>query len=414
MSIESLRKEINKKYNEELMVKGSKIKDCVRWSTGSLALDLEIGGGYPTGKIITVLGNYSDGKTSTVLKGVAEFQIAFPDKEVVWVDVEGSWDRNWAQQLGVRADDVWVVQPAYQQQAFDIIDKCIEHDAGLIVLDSVAALVPKEEAEASFEDWQIGLAARINSKAMRGFQSTLNTKAESGVPPTLILINQLRDQIGMYKPQAEPGGRAISFHSSLKIYLRKGDLFPKPKDNYDVSVVPKAQQVKFYVEKNKTAPPKTRGFFWFYFDTADKARTKGTIDHTEELVRYCQEYKVINQVSKGWFTIEDPITGELSDKIHGINSCVTLLRKHPDWYEPMKALLLQRVKEKYDSAEEQELVDSSVETTDEDKGVEGSKEGGSPASEWFGFDSVGERGSDINSASLSAQTDGKGLAWNQA
>ena len=395
MSLDKLTKEVNKKYKTELMVKGSKIKQMQRWSSGSIALDFELGGGLPTGKIITVVGHYSDGKTSIVLKATGEYQRAFPEKEVLWIDAEGCWDDAWSTTLGVDADSVYVVQPEFQQQAFDIINKAIEHDVGLVVVDSVAALVPKEEAEASFEDWNIGLAARINSKAMRGFQSTLNSRATSNdvaVPPTIILINQMREAIGggPYKTETEPGGKAIGFHSAIKIYLKRGDFYPKPKTNWSGDVQPKAQQIKFFIEKNKTAPPRRTGHLWYYFDDLDEVRRKGTIDQVEEIFRYAKMYDIVQQRG-GYYDIILP--GRDTKTFQGSTAAAHYIRTSPEVWQSIRSELMARIERSYSaSGEEQEVADTPEPATNEEAGAASSEADEGGANFWFGSDAVGEAG----------------------
>lgn len=310
MSIDSLVKQANKKYGTNIMAKGSSIVEMPRIPTGSLSLDVETGGGIPVGRISTFSGHFSDGKTSIVLKIVAEYQKKFPEKEVVWIDAEGAWDDNWSRTLGVDADNVYLIHPEYSQQAFDLAEQCITEDVGLLVIDSIAALVPKEEAEATMEDWQIGLAARINNKFVRRTHSSLNDKRGNDVPPTVILINQLRQNVGGYgAAETEPGGKGIGFAASIRIKIRRGDLYPKAKSNYDQTVVPKAQEIKFFIEKNKTAPPQTRGHVWFYFDSLDQFRPKGCYDRLEEIIRYAKKYDIITQRGP-MFDLPDPDTGE--------------------------------------------------------------------------------------------------------
>lgn len=335
MTISNLVNQANKKYGTAIMSKGSQVIQMPRIPTGSLSLDVETGGGIPVGRITTISGQYSDGKTSIVLKIVGEFQKKFPDKEVVWIDAEGAWDSNWANTLGVDADNVFLVHPEYSQQAFDIAEQCITADVGLLVIDSIAALVPKEEAEATMEDWQVGLAARINNKFIRRTHSSLNDKRGSDVPPTVILINQLRENVGGYgNNETEPGGKGIGFAASVRIKVRKGELYPKAKSNFDTTVVPKAQLIKFYVEKNKTAPPQTRGHVWFYFDTLDTFRRKGQYDRLEEIIRYAKKYNIVQQRHSA-FDIPDPQSGEIQT-FKGSTALAEYIRSNEDvrlWIE---------------------------------------------------------------------------------
>lgn len=389
MSISKLLGQANKKYGTEIMSRGSAVSTLPRIPTGSLSLDVETGGGIPIGRITTFSGHYSDGKTSIVLKIVAEFQKHFPEKEVVWIDAEGAWDSNWSRTLGVDPDRVYLVHPEYSQQAFDIAEQCITADVGLLVIDSIAALVPKEEAEATMEDWQVGLAARINNKFIRRTHSSLNDKRNNAVSPTVILINQLRENVGAYGGgETEPGGKGIGFAASVRIKIRRGDLYPKAKSNYDQTVVPKAQQVKFFVEKNKTAPPQTRGHLWFYFDTLDEYRVKGSYDRLEEVIRYAKKYDIVTQRAS-MFDLADPITGEVTS-FKGSTALAEHIRDNEDVRLWIEEAVMEKVKAGYDS-QEQSVVRSD--TGDDEAEREESSEGPEreeAASERS--DPVGERG----------------------
>ena len=389
MSIGKLLGQANKKYGTEIMSKGSAVSTLPRIPTGSLSLDVETGGGIPIGRITTFSGHYSDGKTSIVLKIVAEFQKHFPEKEVVWIDAEGAWDSNWARTLGVDPDSVYLVHPEYSQQAFDIAEQCITADVGLLVIDSIAALVPKEEAEATMEDWQVGLAARINNKFIRRTHSSLNDKRNNAVSPTVILINQLRENVGGYgNGETEPGGKGIGFAASVRIKIRRGDLYPKAKSNYDQTVVPKAQQVKFYVEKNKTAPPQTRGHLWFFFDTLDEYRVKGSYDRLEEVIRYAKKYDIVTQRAS-MFDLADPVTGEITS-FKGSTALAEHIRDNDDVRLWIEAAVMEKVKEGYDSQEQSLEQPSSRD--DEAAGEESSEESGREESTSERSDTVGEGG----------------------
>lgn len=387
--IDDLLTKANKKYETSLMVKGSGTLEMPRIPTGSLSLDAETGGGIPVGRITTFSGQYSDGKTSIVLKIVAEFQRKFPEKDVVWIDAEGAWSNAWAATLGVDYERVYRIYPEYSQQAFDLAEQSITADVGLLVIDSIAALVPKEEAEATMEDWQVGLAARINNKFIRRTHSSLNDKRGNDVPPTVILINQLREAVGGYGNQeTEPGGKGIGFAASVRIKVRKGELYPKPKSAYDETVVPKAQLIKFYVEKNKTAPPHTRGHLWFYFDTLDNYRTKGSYDRLEELIRYAKKFDIIIQRGSMYDLLVNPETGEVKT-FKGSNALATYIRGDEPLFRRLEQEVIERVI-KHNSESKPELV--VEERDDEAEGDESSEGSGGETSSSIGSNSLGETG----------------------
>lgn len=398
MTISNLVNQANKKYGTAIMSKGSQVIQMPRIPTGSLSLDVETGGGIPVGRITTISGQYSDGKTSIVLKIVGEFQKKFPDKEVVWIDAEGAWDSNWANTLGVDADNVFLVHPEYSQQAFDIAEQCITADVGLLVIDSIAALVPKEEAEATMEDWQVGLAARINNKFIRRTHSSLNDKRGSDVPPTVILINQLRENVGGYgSAETEPGGKGIGFAASVRIKVRKGELYPKAKSNFDTTIVPKAQLIKFYVEKNKTAPPQTRGHVWFYFDTLDTFRRKGQYDRLEEIIRYAKKYNIVQQRHSA-FDIPDPQSGEIQT-FKGSTALAEYIRSNEDVRLWIEKEVMERVWS--DAKTQQGLVGS--EDIEQEEGRESSEGAGGETSSSKRSNSLAEGRPDVGQLLGSAQ-----------
>lgn len=385
-TIAEVLKEVRKQHGE-IITKGNETLPRQRFPTQSLSLDLELGGGVPVGAITLVVGEYSDGKTAMVLKMVAGFQEKYPNKEVVWIDAEGAWEEKWSNKLGVRTEDVHVVHPEYSQQAFDIAEKLIDADVGLIVIDSIAALVPKEEAEASMEDWQVGLAARINNKFIRKMHSVLNDKKKDDIPPSVILINQLRETMGS-KGMVEPGGKGIGFAASVKIVTRKGDYYPSAgttTGRFDVKVAPpKAQCIKFYVEKNKTAPPKTRGHVWFFFDTLDKKRPAGCYDTIEEVVRYCKKYGVCVKNAKMWYGI-DPETGEIEKELNGATAFADYVRARPALQIWIRAQLEEAIR---NAGEEQE-VEPAEDGDNETEGDESSEESWSEETAGIGSNSLG-------------------------
>lgn len=319
-------REINKSVGADVIRKGDSIENGPRIPTGSLSLDAELGGGWASGKINTVSGNESSGKTSIVLKSVAEFQKKWPEKEVVWIDVEGAWDKKWAAILGVVVDDVTLVEPQYSEQAFDIAEKAIINDVGLIVIDSITALLPKAEAEGDMETVLVGLQARLNSKFFKKAQAALLDHRDKEIKPTFLLISQLREQIGMHMPEVEPGGRALRFYSSIKVKIQRGEFYPPSKTKKNEDVQPKAQAIHFHTIKNKTFPGQRRGHFWFYFDTLDKYRPKGCYDRLEEVIRYAVKYRIVNRRGK-MYDIPDPDSGELIS-LEGSSKLASYIREH--------------------------------------------------------------------------------------
>ena len=214
-------------------------------SSGSLMLDLALGvNGFPKGRIIEIFGPESSGKTTVALHAIAEVQ-----KEggrAAFIDAEHALDPVYAKRLGVNIDELLISQPDTGEQALEICEALVRSEAvDIVVIDSVAALVPKAEIEGEMGDSHVGLQARLMSQALRKLSGTVNkTKT------TCIFINQLREKVGVMfgNPETTPGGRALKFYSSVRLDVRKGEPI-KASD----SVIGNKTVIK--VVKNKVAPP---------------------------------------------------------------------------------------------------------------------------------------------------------------
>ena len=229
-----------------IMALGNDSKQEIRGiSTGSLSLDMALGGsGLPCGRIIEIYGPESSGKTTLALHTIAEAQKSGGIAAIV--DAEHAFDPTWAKKLGVSLDTLLVSQPSSGEEAMQIVEMLVKSNAvDVIVIDSVAALVPKKELEGEIGDSHVGLQARLMSQSMRKL-----TGAISRSKTCTIFINQIREKIGVMfgSPETTPGGRALKFYTSVRIDVRRiGAL----KDG-DVQV---GQRVKAKIVKNKVAPP---------------------------------------------------------------------------------------------------------------------------------------------------------------
>ena len=229
-----------------IMALGNDSKQEIRGiSTGSLSLDMALGGsGLPCGRIIEVYGPESSGKTTLALHTIAEAQKSGGIAAIV--DAEHAFDPTWAKKLGVSLDTLLVSQPSSGEEAMQIVEMLVKSNAvDVIVVDSVAALVPKKELDGEIGDSHVGLQARLMSQSMRKL-----TGAISRSKTCAIFINQIREKIGVMfgSPETTPGGRALKFYTSVRIDVRRiGAL----KDG-DVQV---GQRVKAKIVKNKVAPP---------------------------------------------------------------------------------------------------------------------------------------------------------------
>lgn len=212
---------------------------CIR--SGSLTLDAALGGGYPRGRVVEIYGPESSGKTTLALHAIAEVQAN--GGTAAFVDAEHALDPSYAANMGVRVDDLLVTQPDCGEMALDIVDKLVRSSAvDVIVVDSVAALVPRAELEGEMSDSQIGLQARLMSKAMRKITGSLAASQS-----TVIFLNQLRSKVGVIygSPEITSGGNALKFFASIRIDTRRKEILP---DNQGI-------RCKVKVVKNKVSTP---------------------------------------------------------------------------------------------------------------------------------------------------------------
>jgi recombination protein RecA len=273
--------------------------------TGALALDLALGiGGVPRGRIVEIFGPESSGKTSLALHIIAEAQRN--GGTAAFIDAEHALDPQYARAIGVNIDDLLISQPDTGEQALEIADMLIRSGAlDVVVIDSVAALVPRAELEGDMGDTHVGLQARLMSQALRKLAGTINRSHT-----TAIFINQLREKIGVMfgSPETTPGGRALKFYSSVRIDIRRIEAIKVGTENI-------GNRVRTKIVKNKVAPPFRIAEFDIMFGEG--------ISREGSLLDVAVEEGIVRKAG-AWFTYEDEQLGQ------GREKAKDFLRQNPE------------------------------------------------------------------------------------
>lgn len=320
MSLDKALDKMNKAYGKGTVnrVKDMEMEGVDFISTGSLALDIALGGGFPKGRIVEIFGPESSGKTTATLHAIAEVQ-----KEggiAAFVDNEHALDPTYATAIGVDMDELVFSQPDSAEQTIDIIDALVRSgEVDLIVVDSVAAMTPKKELEGESGDAVVGVLARLMAQAMRKVVGAAKKN-----DCTIIFINQLREKIGVMfgSPETTPGGNALKFACSQRVDVRR-------KGSNKEGNVAVSNNVKFTIKKNKVAPPFKEAETVIEFG-------KGFIKEAEVLL-IGAEMDILEK-SGAWYSYEGTKLG------CGRDACVEILQDNPELTDEIQAKIMEQLK----------------------------------------------------------------------
>ncbi|MBP3639385.1 MAG: recombinase RecA [Muribaculaceae bacterium] len=338
--------QIEKAYGRGAVMKlgDDAIEDIEVIPTGSISLDHALGvGGYPRGRIIEIYGPESSGKTTLAIHAIAEAQKKGGIAAII--DAEHAFDRFYAQQLGVDVNNLLISQPDNGEQALEIAEQLIRSSAlDILVVDSVAALTPKNEIEGEMGDRNVGLQARLMSQAMRKL-----TGAISRTNTTCIFINQLREKIGvMFGPsETTTGGNALKFYASVRIDIRTGSTI---KDGEDIL----GRRAKVKVVKNKVAPPFKRAEFDIMFGEG--------ISRAGEILDLGVDFDIIKK-SGSWFSYD-------GDKLaQGREAAIRTLKDNPELCDEIAA----KIYAELDKADNNPMLRAKLAAKEKERAAEAEK-----------------------------------------
>ncbi len=312
-------KQVQDKYGKDQLGFFDQNKKVQVISSGSYKLDEALGiNGFPCGRIVEIYGNEASGKTTLALQAVRECQRN--NMKAAYVDLEYTLNLDYMKNLGIDLDRLLIARPEYGEQAFAIIEALVKTKMiDLIVLDSVAALVPKSELEANIEDQSIGLLPRLMSKALRRLQAILR-----GSNACVIFINQIREKVGVAygNPEITPGGKALRFYSSIRLELKRTEILKE--NNESVGI-----KSRVSVIKNKLAAPFKVAYLEFYFNRG--------VDSFAEIVDLAIQHDVIKK-NGSWYSFEN------SKLCQGRGSLIAMMHQDGKLFKSVQAKTLSQAR----------------------------------------------------------------------
>ena len=290
-SLASIISSVNKKYGDDMVVKGSAVKEELpRITTGVLSYDLMLGGGWPVNQWSEIIGEESSGKTALAYKTIAANQAANPEFVALWIAAE-EYVPEYAKAIGVDLERLWVVESNVMEHVYDLVIKALDNRAvDIIVIDSLPALVPGDEAEKTMEEFTVGLGARLTGKFLRkSSKAQKRSMLFEDRGCTGIIINQWREKIGVMwgDNRTTPGGKAKNFHYFCRVEVKR-DEWLKEKDETV------GQTIKARTLKNKTHPPQKVAVVDFYFSKS-AGYYLGDFDVIKDMVNIGIAYDIITR-----------------------------------------------------------------------------------------------------------------------
>jgi len=318
MSLDKVLAGLNKTYGQGTVHKmkdfGSEMK-VEMMSTGSLSIDILLGGGFAKGRIAEVYGPESSGKTTLALHAMAECQKN--GGKAAMIDMEHAFDKFYAENLGIDTDELILSQPSYGEQAFDIADKLIgSGEIDMIVFDSVSAMIPKKHLEGEFGDANVGVQAKMMSQGLPKLASKANNAS-----CTIIFINQIRMKIGVMfgSPETTSGGQALKYYASQRIDIRRKGII---KDG-EIAI---ANEIKVKVIKNKVAPPFREGLTQIKYGQG--------IYRIGEILDLAIEFGIVVK-SGAWYSYDGSNIGQ------GQAKTLSMLEDNPELLEEIELFVLE-------------------------------------------------------------------------
>lgn len=297
-------KAIEKQHGSGTIKMANTMRQPIRLPTGIFTLDLALCGGVFMNCINEFLGARSSGKTTGVLKTIAQAQRQYPSLTPAFVDAEHTFDPVWAAKLGVDLDHLIVTQPSTGEEAVDQVQGLMSHaGVSMVALDSVAALVPMKEVEAATEDAHVGIHAKLVTRLVRKANTAISEASKAGRPMMLLVTNQQRAGIGKWAPPGQeaisnPGGKALEHYTALQVKFKNKENLKKDEEGFDMLEV---NEHAFSIDKNKFNAGIRKGEFLLRrVDNDDLGLTEGDIDDAEVMIAFGKKMGIYTGGGRSW------------------------------------------------------------------------------------------------------------------